>query len=181
MTNLIALRNKHKEEFEKSHGVKLGFMSAFVRVRSLLISTYICWFCTTNAMSASTCPVLTLLHTHGGARTHSHTHLYTHSLTHWHTHSHPPTIPLPPPHYTSLTLSYYTSLTLYLTHTQHTPTHTVPHLHYTSLIHTLSPTHSHSTTLHHTLTHPPYNTPYSGLHRCPDRVPRSQRSYRWLN
>lgn len=42
MTNLIALRNKHKEEFEKSHGVKLGFMSAFVRVRSLLISTYIC-------------------------------------------------------------------------------------------------------------------------------------------
>ena len=32
MTNLIALRNKHKEEFEKYHGVKLGFMSAFVRV-----------------------------------------------------------------------------------------------------------------------------------------------------
>lgn len=31
MTNLIALRNKHKEEFEKTHGVKLGFMSAFVR------------------------------------------------------------------------------------------------------------------------------------------------------
>lgn len=36
MTNLIALRNKHKEEFEKSHGVKLGFMSAFVRVRTVL-------------------------------------------------------------------------------------------------------------------------------------------------
>ena len=36
MTNLIALRNKHKEEFEKSHGVKLGFMSAFVRVRIVL-------------------------------------------------------------------------------------------------------------------------------------------------
>lgn len=31
MTNLIALRTKHKDEFEKTHGVKLGFMSAFVR------------------------------------------------------------------------------------------------------------------------------------------------------
>lgn len=35
MTNLIALRTKHKEEFEKSHGVKLGFMSAFVRVSNV--------------------------------------------------------------------------------------------------------------------------------------------------
>lgn len=32
MTNLIELRNKYKEDFEKIHGVKLGFMSAFVRV-----------------------------------------------------------------------------------------------------------------------------------------------------
>ena len=32
MTNLIALRNKYKDEFEKIHGVKLGFMSAFVKV-----------------------------------------------------------------------------------------------------------------------------------------------------
>lgn len=31
MGNLIELRNKYKDEFEKSHGVKLGFMSAFVR------------------------------------------------------------------------------------------------------------------------------------------------------
>lgn len=31
MTNLIELRNKHKDDFEKSHGIKLGFMSAFVR------------------------------------------------------------------------------------------------------------------------------------------------------
>lgn len=31
MGNLIDLRNKYKDEFEKSHGVKLGFMSAFVR------------------------------------------------------------------------------------------------------------------------------------------------------
>lgn len=31
MTNLIELRNKYKEDFEKIHGVKLGFMSAFVR------------------------------------------------------------------------------------------------------------------------------------------------------
>ena len=39
MTNLIALRNKHKEEFEKSHGVKLGFMSAFVRVSGRITRT----------------------------------------------------------------------------------------------------------------------------------------------
>jgi 2-oxoglutarate dehydrogenase E2 component (dihydrolipoamide succinyltransferase) len=31
MTNLIEMRNKHKDEFEKKHGVKLGFMSAFVK------------------------------------------------------------------------------------------------------------------------------------------------------
>ncbi len=37
MTNLIDLRNKYKEDFEKSHGVKLGFMSAFVRVMYLII------------------------------------------------------------------------------------------------------------------------------------------------
>ena len=30
MSNLIALRNKYKDGFEKEHGVKLGFMSAFV-------------------------------------------------------------------------------------------------------------------------------------------------------
>ena len=35
MTNLIALRNKYKDEFEKIHGVKLGFMSAFVKVSKL--------------------------------------------------------------------------------------------------------------------------------------------------
>lgn len=34
MTNLIDLRNRYKEDFEKVHGVKLGFMSAFVRVCS---------------------------------------------------------------------------------------------------------------------------------------------------
>ena len=32
MSALIDLRNKHKDDFEKLHGVKLGFMSAFVRV-----------------------------------------------------------------------------------------------------------------------------------------------------
>ncbi len=31
MTNLIEMRNKYKDDFEKIHGVKLGFMSAFVR------------------------------------------------------------------------------------------------------------------------------------------------------
>jgi len=31
MTNVIALRNLHKDNFEKKHGVKLGFMSFFVK------------------------------------------------------------------------------------------------------------------------------------------------------
>ena len=31
MSNVVALRQKHKEEFEKKHGVKLGFMSFFVK------------------------------------------------------------------------------------------------------------------------------------------------------
>lgn len=31
MTNVIALRNQHKEAFEKKNGVKLGFMSFFVK------------------------------------------------------------------------------------------------------------------------------------------------------
>ncbi|MFT3684912.1 MAG: 2-oxo acid dehydrogenase subunit E2 [Phycisphaerales bacterium] len=31
MTNVMALRNKYKEEFEKKHGVGLGFMSFFVK------------------------------------------------------------------------------------------------------------------------------------------------------
>jgi hypothetical protein len=32
MGPLMEMRGKHKEEFEKKHGVKLGFMSAFVKV-----------------------------------------------------------------------------------------------------------------------------------------------------
>jgi 2-oxoglutarate dehydrogenase E2 component (dihydrolipoamide succinyltransferase) len=31
MTNVMALRNLHKDAFEKKHGVKLGFMSFFVK------------------------------------------------------------------------------------------------------------------------------------------------------
>ncbi|XP_071498512.1 dihydrolipoyllysine-residue succinyltransferase component of 2-oxoglutarate dehydrogenase complex, mitochondrial-like [Diadema antillarum] len=31
MSNIIAMRNKHKDSFLKKHGVKLGFMSAFVK------------------------------------------------------------------------------------------------------------------------------------------------------
>ena len=31
MTNVMALRNEYKEEFEKKHGVKLGFMGFFVK------------------------------------------------------------------------------------------------------------------------------------------------------
>lgn len=37
MSALIELRNKYKDDFEKIHGVKLGFMSAFVRVTKLCI------------------------------------------------------------------------------------------------------------------------------------------------
>ena len=33
MTNLMAMRAKYKEDFEKVHGIKLGFMGAFVKVR----------------------------------------------------------------------------------------------------------------------------------------------------
>eukprot|EP01039_Chlorochromonas_danica_P005714 gene5714-6298_t len=37
MSNLIEMRNKYKEDFEKSHGVKLGFMSAFVRAATVAL------------------------------------------------------------------------------------------------------------------------------------------------
>ena len=37
MSKLIALRGAHKDEFEKAHGVKLGFMSAFVAAASLAL------------------------------------------------------------------------------------------------------------------------------------------------
>ena len=36
MGPLMEMRSKHKEEFEKVHGVKLGFMSAFVKVSTIL-------------------------------------------------------------------------------------------------------------------------------------------------
>jgi pyruvate/2-oxoglutarate dehydrogenase complex dihydrolipoamide acyltransferase (E2) component len=32
MHNIMALRSKYKDEFAKVHGVKMGFMSAFVKV-----------------------------------------------------------------------------------------------------------------------------------------------------
>ena len=35
MHNLIEMRKKYKDDFEKTHGVKLGFMSAFVTVRNV--------------------------------------------------------------------------------------------------------------------------------------------------
>jgi 2-oxoglutarate dehydrogenase E2 component (dihydrolipoamide succinyltransferase) len=37
MGPLMDLRNKHKDEFEKKHGVKLGFMSAFVRAATVAL------------------------------------------------------------------------------------------------------------------------------------------------
>jgi 2-oxoglutarate dehydrogenase E2 component (dihydrolipoamide succinyltransferase) len=33
MSSLISLRSAHKDAFLEKHGVKLGFMSAFVKVR----------------------------------------------------------------------------------------------------------------------------------------------------
>jgi 2-oxoglutarate dehydrogenase E2 component (dihydrolipoamide succinyltransferase) len=40
MENIINLRNKHKEAFEKKHGVKLGFMSAFVKASSAALAEF---------------------------------------------------------------------------------------------------------------------------------------------
>jgi len=40
MTNVMALRNKHKDAFEKRHGVKLGFMSFFVRAAVAALEKY---------------------------------------------------------------------------------------------------------------------------------------------
>lgn len=31
MSNIMALRNKYKDQFQKKHGIKLGFMSAFAK------------------------------------------------------------------------------------------------------------------------------------------------------
>lgn len=38
MTNLINMRNAYKDQFEVKHGIKLGFMSAFVRAASAALS-----------------------------------------------------------------------------------------------------------------------------------------------
>ncbi|MFM9958245.1 MAG: 2-oxoglutarate dehydrogenase complex dihydrolipoyllysine-residue succinyltransferase, partial [Phycisphaerales bacterium] len=40
MTNVMALRNKHKDAFEKRHGVKLGFMSFFVKAAVAALEKY---------------------------------------------------------------------------------------------------------------------------------------------
>jgi 2-oxoglutarate dehydrogenase E2 component (dihydrolipoamide succinyltransferase) len=40
MTNVMALRNKHKDAFEKRHGVKLGFMSFFVKATVAALQKY---------------------------------------------------------------------------------------------------------------------------------------------
>jgi 2-oxoglutarate dehydrogenase E2 component (dihydrolipoamide succinyltransferase) len=37
MSALINLRNKYKDDFEKVHGVKLGFMSAFVKAATMAL------------------------------------------------------------------------------------------------------------------------------------------------
>jgi 2-oxoglutarate dehydrogenase E2 component (dihydrolipoamide succinyltransferase) len=40
MTNLMELRNKHKDEFVEKFGVKLGFMSGFVRAATIALQKY---------------------------------------------------------------------------------------------------------------------------------------------
>jgi len=40
MENIINMRNKYKDAFEKKHGVKLGFMSAFVKAVSVALAEY---------------------------------------------------------------------------------------------------------------------------------------------
>eukprot|EP01126_Amoeba_proteus_P053710 TRINITY_DN6563_c0_g1_i11.p1 TRINITY_DN6563_c0_g1~~TRINITY_DN6563_c0_g1_i11.p1 ORF type:complete len:226 (-),score=50.60 TRINITY_DN6563_c0_g1_i11:104-781(-) len=40
MTKLISFRNTYKDPFEKKHGVKLGFMSCFVRAASSALSEF---------------------------------------------------------------------------------------------------------------------------------------------
>lgn len=37
MGDLMELRNRHKDAFQKKHGLKLGFMSAFVRAATLAL------------------------------------------------------------------------------------------------------------------------------------------------
>jgi pyruvate/2-oxoglutarate dehydrogenase complex dihydrolipoamide acyltransferase (E2) component len=36
-SNLMQMRTQHKDLFQEKHGVKLGFMSGFVKVATLLI------------------------------------------------------------------------------------------------------------------------------------------------
>ena len=52
MTALMALRNAHKEEFEKKHAVKLGFMSAFVTVS---LCVYLECMCVCERVSVCVC------------------------------------------------------------------------------------------------------------------------------
>ena len=40
MTNVMALRSRHKEQFQKSHGVKLGFMSFFIKAAVSALERY---------------------------------------------------------------------------------------------------------------------------------------------
>eukprot|EP01007_Sphenomonas_quadrangularis_P003678 NODE_777_length_1188_cov_189.866550_g627_i0.p1 GENE.NODE_777_length_1188_cov_189.866550_g627_i0~~NODE_777_length_1188_cov_189.866550_g627_i0.p1 ORF type:complete len:278 (+),score=105.38 NODE_777_length_1188_cov_189.866550_g627_i0:24-836(+) len=40
MGALVEMRNKYKDEFEKKHGIKLGFMSAFVKASAYALQEY---------------------------------------------------------------------------------------------------------------------------------------------
>lgn len=41
MSNLMKLRSDHKDEFEKAHGVRLGFMSGFVKAATSALKKFV--------------------------------------------------------------------------------------------------------------------------------------------
>ena len=41
MSGLMNMRSNFKDEFQEKHGVKLGFMSAFVKASSAALETYL--------------------------------------------------------------------------------------------------------------------------------------------
>jgi pyruvate/2-oxoglutarate dehydrogenase complex dihydrolipoamide acyltransferase (E2) component len=63
MSAIMALRNKYKDAFEKKHGVKLGFMSAFIKASAASLKEI-------PAVNAGTCAphVSSVIHSTSAAR-----------------------------------------------------------------------------------------------------------------
>ena len=104
MSCLIELRKKFQESFISKHGIKLGFMSPFVKAACFALQDQ---------------PIVNAgMHTHTHSHTHSHTHTLTHTLTHILTHTH------------TLTHTHSHTYSHTLTHTlTHTHSHTYSHTH----------------------------------------------------